>query len=321
MIIAEDLTKNYDRIKRYSLFKKTKESIEAIKGLNLNIKKGSIHGLLGINGAGKTTAIKILTTLLEPTSGQAYVCGYNILKEKKAIRKQVGLVLGGQNMVYLRLTAIENLKYFGSLYGIPNKELDIKTNELLSIVGLNDVKNIRVEQFSQGMKQRLQIARALINDPAVLFLDEPTVGLDVIISKEIRKTIKNIVLEKNITVLLTTHYMQEAEELTSEITILHHGKNIFTGTPHMIKDREDKIITINLKEKNELLIERLKNIQQINKIELIEGKYNVFYKVDIVPGLIMKIAIENEFNIDEFKIITPSLENAIISITNNAGVS
>jgi ABC-2 type transport system ATP-binding protein len=202
----------------------------ALSSVNLKLERGQIVGLLGINGAGKTTTIKMLTALLSPTSGTYSMDDIDALSYPKEVKKRVNMIAGGERMIYWRLTAYENLWYYGQIYNVPNHILKKRIKELLELVGLKGNENIPVETFSKGMKQRLQIARGLINDPEYLFLDEPTIGLDAVVSKELRKHIKYLAKDQNKGILLTSHYMGEVEELCDYIYILRDGILVRQGT-------------------------------------------------------------------------------------------
>lgn len=220
----------------------------AVDCISFHIEKGEIFGLLGPNGAGKTTTIKVLSTLLLPSSGKVEIDGYDIVKDRKEILKRVNLISGGERSLYWRLTARENLEYFGSLYNIKSKVLKDRVDELLEKVGLLDYKNSKVETFSKGMKQRLQIARGLINEPQILFLDEPTIGLDPSASHMLH----DIILElksKGTTIILTTHYMNEAEKLCDRVAFIRNGTIITIKTPmnHIRENQLDNLEEVYLK--------------------------------------------------------------------------
>ena len=190
MIQAEHLSKTYVLKEKSHLFGKKKvRQISAVRDISLEIPKGKITGVLGINGAGKTTTIRMLASLITPTSGSLTMDGVDAVKNHLWVKERINMISGGERNLYWRLTAQENLRYFGSLYGIGKKELEERIGELLKTVGLEEAKDIPVERYSKGMKQRLQIARGLINEPEYLFLDEPTLGLDILIAKEIRELI------------------------------------------------------------------------------------------------------------------------------------
>lgn len=231
-IEVKDLKRNYDS--KVGMTKK--KTVEALKGVSFGVKNGEIFGLLGPNGAGKTTTIKILTTLLAPTEGQAKVLGHDCFGEEKEIRDKMNFIFGGELGLYWRLSAYENLQYFGDLYKVPGSVLKKRIPELIDLVKLNGREHEKVESYSKGMKQRLQIARGLINDPKVLFLDEPTIGLDPVGAKDLRSIILDL-KKKGTTILLTTHYMYEADELCDRIAIINNGEIIDMGTSEELKIR------------------------------------------------------------------------------------
>ncbi|HZY69733.1 MAG TPA: ABC transporter ATP-binding protein [Thermoplasmata archaeon] len=202
---------------------------EALRGVDLEVPAGEIFGLLGPNGAGKTTLTKILATLLLPTSGTATVLGLDVAREALRLRPQIGLVLGGERGLYNRISARENLRYFADLYGVPVERRTGRIAEVLERVGLAEAADRRVEEYSRGMKQKLHIARGILHEPKVLFLDEPTIGLDPKSARETRKLIRGLVAE-GVTIFLTTHYMFEAEELCRQIAVLSKGRIVARDT-------------------------------------------------------------------------------------------
>jgi ABC-2 type transport system ATP-binding protein len=206
----------------------------AVNGINFNVNQGEIFGLLGPNGAGKTTTIKMLCTLLIPTKGKAEVDGYDVVKEADEVRKKIGVVTE-KLVAYDRLTPLENLSIFGRLYGMDSQALKQRSEELLKLVELWDFRKSRVGDFSSGMRQRLNIVRALIHDPEIIFLDEPTIGLDPTTAHNIRELIKRLNSENKRTILLTTHYMDEADRLSNRIGIIDYGKIIALDTPNNLK--------------------------------------------------------------------------------------
>ena len=237
MIQAEHLSKTYVLKEKSHLFGKKKvRQISAVRDISLEIPKGKITGVLGINGAGKTTTIRMLASLITPTSGSLTMDGVDAVKNHLWVKERINMISGGERNLYWRLTAQENLRYFGSLYGIGKKELEERIGELLKTVGLEEAKDIPVERYSKGMKQRLQIARGLINEPEYLFLDEPTLGLDILIAKEIRELIHSLAKERGKGILLTTHYISEAEELCDYIYVLDQGRIIARGTKEELKE-------------------------------------------------------------------------------------
>jgi ABC-2 type transport system ATP-binding protein len=210
-----------------------RDPVTALDGVSLSIPTGEVHGLLGPNGAGKTTLVKILSTVLLPTEGRAFVCGYDVVEETKAVRPLIGIVFGGERGLYTRLTARQNLEYWGALYRLSGPEITLRSDALLERVGLTDRAGQRVEEFSRGMKQRLHLARGLIGDAKVLFLDEPTTGMDPLAAREFRTLIGELKGEGR-TILLTTHDMVEAETVCDRVTLIDRGRVLATETPRTL---------------------------------------------------------------------------------------
>lgn len=210
-------------------------TIPALGGVTLAIEQGEIFGLVGPNGAGKTTLIKILTTLLLPTSGSARVLGYDVATQPREIRRRVNFVLGGERGLYWRLSAEDNLRYFADLYHVPVREGRRRTAELLELVGLYERRHERVEGFSKGMKQRLHLAKSLVNQPRVLFLDEPSIGLDPVAARQLRALVEEVRTEHGTTILLTSHYMWEMESLSDRIAVLIGGAIRHLDSPQALR--------------------------------------------------------------------------------------
>lgn len=205
----------------------------AVDGISFSVKKGEVFGFLGPNGAGKSTTIRMLTTLTRPTAGQATVAGHDVLAESAAVREHIGLV-AEKLILYDRLTALENLMFFGSLYHLSKKETKERAMKWLKTLEMDKWADKLAGTFSTGMKQRVNIARALLTEPEVMFLDEPTLGLDPQTSRSIRDFVKDLHAH-GVTVILTTHIMPEADELSDTIAIIDHGKIIATNTPAGLK--------------------------------------------------------------------------------------
>ena len=206
------------------------DDFTAVDNVSLSVKEGEIFVFLGPNGAGKTTTIKILTTLLRATSGEATVNGFDVKKDKNNARRSFGIVFQDQSLDE-ELTAYENLEFHGSLYGLPRKQRRERIEEMLNFVELWDRRKDFVKTFSGGMRRRLEIARGLIHLPKILFLDEPTIGLDPQTRNHIWSYIKNLNKEKGLTVFLTNHYMEEAEKVADRVAIIDKGKIVAQGTP------------------------------------------------------------------------------------------
>ncbi|HEV2429191.1 MAG TPA: ABC transporter ATP-binding protein, partial [Thermoplasmata archaeon] len=214
---------------RKGFFFQEKTRTEALRGVDLTVEGGEIFGLLGPNGAGKTTLVKILSTLLLPSRGVARVLGLDVTRDASRLRPRIGLVLGGERGLYNRVSARENLRYFADLFGVPLAVRERRIQEVLERVGVADAADRRVEEFSRGMKQKLHIARGILHQPEVLFLDEPTIGLDPKSARETRKLVRGLVSD-GVTIFLTTHYMFEAEELCHRLAILTRGRIVARDT-------------------------------------------------------------------------------------------
>ena len=270
MNVIEVTNLKRDYVTNVGVLKREKKTVNALKGITFNVHKGEIFGLLGPNGAGKTSTIKILTTLLTPTSGDAKVLGYNCFGDEKFLRKRINFIFGGERSLYWRLSAWDNLSYFCDLYGIDEKIKKERIEQLLKLVGLSDKAHYKVESFSKGMKQRLQIARGLVNDPEVLFLDEPTIGLDPLGAKTLRDIIKQLSKEGK-TIVLTTHYMHEADELCDRIAVINKGELIALDKPENLKkDMDSSVIELKISNYDNNLLQLIRSINNITNISVKE---------------------------------------------------
>ncbi len=320
MLIVNGVTKIYRTKVRLSFFKSSYKHVKAVDHLSFQMEPGKIIGLLGLNGAGKTTTIKMCTTLLEPTSGTITVDGFDAIKDDKKVKSLVNMIAGGERMLYWRLTGRENLRYFGHLYGIKQPLLDETIEELLKEVDLKDAADTPVEQYSKGMKQRLQIARGLINNPKYLFLDEPTLGLDAPIAKHLRSYVKKLAKEKGKAVLLTSHYIDEVEELCDEVYILDKGQLIIHDTPKhltasLFKDHRIHIwvseIEPQVKEKLEnLLVANKALLESINNTD--EGIELIILTEDEITTPVLNLLASYQISVLKLIIEQPKLEDAII---------
>ncbi|NLK25734.1 MAG: ABC transporter ATP-binding protein [Euryarchaeota archaeon] len=290
-------------------------------GVNLSIRKGEIFGLLGPNGAGKTTTIKMLATILLPTSGKATVLGYDIWKDPVEIRKRINLVSGGERGLYYRVSGRQNLRFFSDLYKVPRHIRDRRVEELLEMVNLTEAGDRRVEDYSRGMKQRLHIARGLVNDPEVLFLDEPTIGLDPEIAHDLRGMIRNLA-QGGTTIVLTTHYMGEAEELCGDINMICNGKIVASGPPSMLKDlvRDKTVIEIEILEPYLAAIESVKALEGISSVTMKGDSSRAILRAHLEDGIDMIPTIASRLQGNRLIRISseePSLEDAYMSLVTN----
>lgn len=272
-----------DLVREYEVKNKKKKEIKvAVKGISFDVKEGEVYGLLGPNGAGKTTTIKVLTTLLTPTRGEVKILGHDVVKEAKQIREQINFMFGGERGVYGRLTSKEYLQYFACLYQVPAREQKARIEELLELVELTDKRDSKIHTFSKGMIQRIQIARALVNNPRIVFLDEPTIGLDPVIADHIRGIVKNLAKEK-ISVILTTHYMKEADDLCNRIGIINDGQIKIIGSPQQIKDTcgEIAIFEATVETAGDEEVLAASGVFRNVKLKVIEGDFkNVRFEVE-----------------------------------------
>ena len=229
---VEHLNKVFQSIQGFWVQKR--HPITAVEDISFSIGRGELFGMVGPNGAGKTTTVKMLSTLLLPTSGTASIFGLDILKDTNKIRSRIGFTFGGNKGLYSRLSGLDNLKYFAELYKMEPDTINRRIKELLEVVGLTGREKDRVETYSSGMQQRLHLARALLHDPELIFLDEPTVGIDPVGAREIRQLVREMV-RRGKTILLTSHYMYEVEELCDRIAVVNHGRIIALDTPAALK--------------------------------------------------------------------------------------
>lgn len=295
-----------------------KQETHALNGLNFSIPSGIVFGLLGPNGSGKTTTIRILSTLLTPTSGQARVLGFDVVKDAGKVRGRIGLILGGERGLYGRLTGEENLKYFAALNHLKRDVSRKRVKEIIELVGLTESSNRLVEQYSRGMRQRLHIARGLLTDPEVLFMDEPTIGLDPAGAQELRQLIPALV-QRGKTILLTTHYMAEADELSSQIAIINRGKVIATGTPREIKRSFSKIIVCEAicRQGQSNAVQAIQAIQGIQRVIVASDGPLQRLTIHAIPGTDVKVCVTKtigEGNIESIVMREPTLEEAYLSI-------
>lgn len=314
VIEVSNVTRTYTT--ETGIFKKEKKTVHALNGVSFSVKKGEIFGLLGPNGAGKTTMIKILSTMLIPDSGQVSILGLDPAKDHTLLRPKINFILGGERNLYWRLSAYDNLAYFADLYKVPSSIKKTRIEELLSLVGLADVAHQKVETFSKGMKQRLQIARGLVNNPDILFLDEPSIGLDPVSARQLRDILRNL-NEQGTTILLTTHYMYEADELCDRIAFINRGTLIEIDTPANLKKKVDNlsIIECTVLGASQSQIEAIKNLKNIHHLQVNQQDFTYSFRIQtnepqlVVPFIydIMKYA-----EITDLTISNPTLEDVYV---------
>ncbi len=318
-IEVRQLTREY--ISR-SFFGGPQKVTKALAGISFSIRKGELFGLIGPNGAGKTTTIKILTTLLSPTSGQAIVLGLDVTKDLYEIRRRIGIVFGGERGLYNRVSARDNMRYFADLYGVDPVVSRKRVPELLRLVGLEERAEEKVEKYSRGMKQRLHIAKALVHDPELLFMDEPTIGLDPAGARDIRNMIRDM-RAQNKTVLLTTHYMYEAEQLCDRVAVISKGKIAALDTPSALKAlvRDISVIELRTYGATGQYVDELKRLPNVVRVvaELDSEPQTIRVQTplgaDLLPSVLSKLP-EGAKIIDR-TIKEPTLEDAYLRLVED----
>jgi ABC-2 type transport system ATP-binding protein len=308
--------KNGAIIEVSGLTKKFKD-FTAVDSISFDVKKGEIFGLLGPNGAGKSTTIRMLTTLTRPTGGEAKVCGYDIGSEAPKVRQHIGLV-AEKIILYDRLTAIENLRLFGKLQHWTTEAIEKRADELLKLVSMDEWKDRLAGTYSTGMKQRVNIARALLNEPDVLFLDEPTLGLDPQTTRTIREFILDL-KKRGITIVLTTHIMNEAEMLCDRVGIIDQGKIVALDTTDNLKKiiskEEGKVLELAVANlKNEMVegIEKLEHVMSVSHLSATEIRIHAGHEsIDEIVDVVRK----HDGKILNIGAIEPTLEDVFLHLT------
>jgi ABC-2 type transport system ATP-binding protein len=302
-----------------SHLKKMFGDLAAVNDISFSVKKGEIFGLLGPNGAGKSTTIRMLCTLSKPTQGFANVAGYDIVREDSKVREHIGLV-SEKMIMYNQLTARENLKLFGKLYNIQKDVLDKRIDDLLNFVHMKKWANHRISTFSTGMKQRINVIRALVNQPEILFLDEPTLGLDPQSTSEIRELIRRINFEDKTTIILTTHMMIEADMLCKRIGIIDHGKIVALDTPanlkKVISGVNTAVFDIEISNLNSGMISLLKSLDSIKSVvQQDQTHIKVHSNGNDAFDSIIDSLRKNNAKIRTVKNLEPTLEDVFLYLT------
>ena len=321
-------TKDLGRIYKIRGSKKEKavrKELVALENVNIEVRQGELFGLLGPNGAGKTTLIKILTTLLAPTSGWARVAGADVSLEPHRVRPMINMVSGGESSGYGLLTVRENLWMFSQFYGIPSKEANEKIEQLMKMVGMSDRLHTKSSDLSTGLRQKMNIVRGFLTDPQVLFLDEPTLGLDVGASRDVRKFILEWLKEDaKRTLLLTTHYMVEADELCDRVAIINKGKVLACDTPSALKQRlqKDALFEMDTSPLNGLGASTLESLPEVRKAALTEIEGGARLKLTLVEeaALASVINILTQKNVKIMRLTKqePTLEDVFVDMVGRS---
>lgn len=302
-------------------FKKSGKIIDALKSISLTVNKGEFFGVLGRNGAGKTTFLKILSTLLYPSSGQAWVGGWDVQKDGQNIREIINLVSGGEEAGYGILNVRENLWMFSQFYGIPSSVALKRIDKYLEMFGLQDQAKTRVSALSTGMRQKMNLIRGLLNNPEILFLDEPTVGLDVESARNIRSFLKEWIKEENRTIILTTHYMLEADELSERLAIIEGGEIISLGTPSELKglSQTEHFYELTVNNFSEPLPINLEGVKLISKLSQNGNTVlKIQLKEDSLLGQLLTTLNQHGSKLELLRKKEPTLEDAFVNLVGKS---
>ena len=298
------------------------KEVVAVDDISFSVEEGELFGLLGPNGAGKTTTVKMLTTLLIPTGGSARVLGRDVVREADSIRGLIGFIFGGERGLYWRLSGQDNLRYFASLYHVEPQVSRKRIPYLLELVGLGDRGKEKVEGYSRGMMQRLHIARTLIHDPQILFLDEPTIGLDPVGARELRQVIRDLQAE-NKTILLTTHYMFEADSLCQRVAVINKGRIIALDTPEALKSHVSDLAVVEMDVFGMApdVLERLRNLPFVDtvSVENVDQRQSLRVQTrrgsEAVPDL---MNVLSGLRVGRVVVREPTLEDAYVRLVGGA---
>ena len=294
-----------------------REPVTALDSVSLTIPIGEVHGLLGPNGAGKTTLVKILSTVLLPTGGSARVLGHDVVEEAAAVRPQIGIVFGGERGLYWRLTGRQNLEYWGALYKLSRSEIKRRSAQLIERVGLSERADERVETYSRGMKQRLHLARGLIGDAKVLFLDEPTTGMDPLAAREFRALIAELRGEGR-TILLATHDMAEAEALCDRVTLIDRGVILATESPRTLGRVISRFQRIDVEGVDDGLLARIAALPGVSSVAPADLGVRIEVAEEGVTSDVLKLLVDS--GVTSVRTSLPSLEEVYVQLIGDRGL-
>lgn len=293
--------------------------VKAVDGVSFDVKRGEVFGFLGPNGAGKSTTINVLTTMLRPTSGKAAVCGFDVLSHANDVRRKVGVV-PQEFTADEDMTGYENILLCASLYGMPRSDAKPHADELLKLVELQDAANRKVKTYSGGMRRRLEIACGLINYPTLLFLDEPTLGLDVQTRAAVWQYIRTLKEQYGMTLFLTTHYLEEADSLCDRIAIIDHGHIVKIGTPAELKSGiGGDVIVLGVKESEPDLTAEISKIDLVKEVKKNGNDYRIkASKGDEVSPQVITLATAIGLHVTKISITKPTLDEAYLELTGKS---
>lgn len=305
--------------------KQIRKELVALQDVNIQIEQGELFGLLGPNGAGKTTLIKILVTLLAPTSGRARVAGFDVANTPQLVRPRINMVSGGESSGYGLLTVRENLWMFAQFYGLSSQEANQRIKELLEMVGMSDRIQTKSSDLSTGLRQKMNIVRGFLTDPEVLFLDEPTLGLDVGAARDVRRFIRQwLNTDGSRTLLLTTHYMVEADELCDRVAIINKGHVLACDTPSALKHRlqQDALFEIETSPLNGLSAEVLVSLPEVRKATLSErdggARLNLTLVEEAALAGVINVLSQKNVRILKLSKHEPTLEDVFVDLVGRS---
>ena len=322
-----NLTKTYKTKTPISnLFKRQTQSVNAIDNLNFSVKKGELFGLLGPNGAGKTTLVKILCTLLPPDKGTAIVNGFDVAKQQMQVKQSIGTLFSvGERGFFWRLSGYSNLEFFAAINNVPRSGRKQRIMDVLELVGLKEKAFVVFQRYSGGMKRKLGLARALLADPPILLLDEPTTGLDVTSSRNIRDFIKNDLSKKHgKTVLYTTHYIEEVSQMCDRVAIMNKGRIVALDTPNALKDmaKKGEVVDIVVKNMSEAQVKSLRGLAVVSDLSSevqnsVLGQMHLRVRLEKGSGLpmVLDFFFSEKIKLVNFRQEEPTLEDAFIELT------
>jgi ABC-2 type transport system ATP-binding protein len=292
--------------------------VTALDSIDLEIEEGSILGLLGPNGAGKTTLVKILSTVLLPTAGSAAVLGHDIVRDTERVRRLIGIVFGGDRGLYFGLSGRQNLHYWAALYGVSDRQARARSIRLLERVGLGERADDRVEGYSRGMRQRLHLARGLIADARVLFLDEPTTGMDPIAARDFRGLVTELRGEGR-TILLTTHDMREAESVCDRVALIDHGRLLAVESPRTLASWVSRYERIDAAGVPESLVDSLRALPGITAVSSSpDGGIRIDIGEDGAAARVLRLLVEA--GVTSIRTSLPSLEEVYVQLIGDRGL-
>lgn len=290
------------------------DGVQAVNGVSFEVKKGEVFGFLGPNGAGKTTTVRMITGILKPDSGTAWVNGKNVREEPVEVKNEIGIAPEVSN-AYVDMTGWQNMMFMGELYGVPKNKRETRGRDLLELFGISERKDGKVKGYSKGMQRRLILAMAMIHEPSILFLDEPTAGLDVQSQRLIKKRVRELNGEGK-TIFLTTHNIPVASELCDRVAVINHGEIAAIDTPEKLKSTIKGTQSVEVGFKGSLPSSSLEDLEKAERVEKMGDKYRIYTWDPIwIVNRVLELAKEEEQEILSIQTLEPSLEDAFVELT------